>query len=243
MTGGDSGEGESDLRQKAIEEALVSLFTHKVPTMNTADAETLSARVVKTMLEAGILVPEEEWVKLGQGTVLKNMTQDTEEKATLAMAIEEIKAVTLECDAKVDEQSKKVEMIDLQSKLFLRPGMERVELNLDHLGRELIFKGELQRAGANRFTWLETHCILFDHYLVLAKLLNQRDKTTGKQKDVYDVSKLLRIDKTGPRPGPVCRAQVNCATAFNCFGKAMIAIGTDYGVYTSEANNPRGWTR
>ena len=47
----------------------------------------------------------------------------------------------------------------------------------------------------------------------------------------------------GARPGPVCRAQVNCATAFNCYGKSMIAIGTDYGVYTSEANNPRGWQR
>lgn len=47
----------------------------------------------------------------------------------------------------------------------------------------------------------------------------------------------------GPRPGPVCRAQVNCATAFNCFGKSMVAIGTDYGVYTSEVSNPRGWTR
>lgn len=46
-----------------------------------------------------------------------------------------------------------------------------------------------------------------------------------------------------PRPGPVCRAQVNCATAFNCYGKSMVAIGTDYGVYTSEASNPRGWTR
>jgi hypothetical protein len=52
-----------------------------------------------------------------------------------------------------------------------------------------------------------------------------------------------RIYGAGPRPGPVCRAQVNCATAFNCFGKQMVAIGTDYGVYTSEALNPRGWTR
>ena len=47
----------------------------------------------------------------------------------------------------------------------------------------------------------------------------------------------------GPRPGPICRAQVNCATAFNCFGKSMVAVGTDYGVYTSEATNPRGWFR
>ncbi|KAG0650324.1 Rho1 guanine nucleotide exchange factor 3 [Hyphodiscus hymeniophilus] len=654
LAGGDTGEGESDLRQKTIQDGLVALFTHKVPTMNTADAETLSQRVVRSMFDAGILVPEEEWVKFGPGTisgvlwqltgsgcyapkvheqeihgrcyshhctrtlkkinlktqilepakktedwstffklskenlegvnkkeierqnnlheivmsedtymdqlnvlriiyrdelsswqppiiakskiakfttsvfgkveaikdvnenyllaqlkyrqkeqgpwilgfsdifrewirkartayieyaagfpyatylvrreadknllfrqfldqardnklsnrldwntylkapitrlqrytlllgtVLKNMTQDTEEKATLATAIEEIKAVTLECDAKVDEQAKKVEMIELQSKLFLRPGMDGVALNLDHLGRELIFQGDLQRAGANRFTWLETHAILFDHYFVLAKTVAQRETIVGgRKKEVYDVSKLpipmqllvlestnddpvvkssvkgigavttvtktvptaqdSRLSRTatngierqntlehtqsnnsvqtmssigkssttlssdadarsmypfrvkhlgkpevytlyapsainrqdwcdkileaktrhaaslfeqnaepfrlrvmadsafaydtmslsqrgvisvkgtpldrsiremeqtygaGPRPGPVCRAQVNCATAFNCYGKSMVAIGTDYGVYTSEANNPRGWTR
>lgn len=47
----------------------------------------------------------------------------------------------------------------------------------------------------------------------------------------------------GARQAPICRAMVNCATTFNCYGKSMVAIGTDYGVYTAEANNPRGWTR
>lgn len=51
-------------------------------------------------------------------------------------------------------------------------------------------------------------------------------------------------NKYGPmRPGPVCRAQVNCGTGFTAYGKAMLAIGTDYGVYISEVLNPRGWTR
>ena len=425
LAGGETGEGESDLREKTIEDGLVALFTHKVPTMNTADAETLTQRVVKSMLDAGILIPDEEWVKFGPGTisgvlwqltgsgcyspkvheqeihgrcyshhctrtlkkinlqmhvlepsrksedwvtffkltkeqlessnkkeiqrqnnlheivmsedtymdqinvlrvlyrddlltwqppiiaknklakfiaavfgkveaikevnenyllaqlkyrqteqgpwiigfsdifrewirkakhayieyaagfpyatysvrkeadrnlllrqfldqardnklsgrldwntylkapitrlqrytlllgtVLNNMTQDTEEKANLATAIEEIKAVTLECDAKVDEQSKKVEMIELQAKFHHRPGMH-VELNLDHLGRELIFKGDLQRAGANRFTWLETHAILFDHYLVLAKTVAKSDSASGRKREYYDVSKLV----------------------------------------------------
>ena len=31
MAGGETGEGESDLRQKTIEDGLVALFTHKVP--------------------------------------------------------------------------------------------------------------------------------------------------------------------------------------------------------------------
>lgn len=46
------------------------------------------------------------------------------------------------------------------------------------------------------------------------------------------------------RPGPVCRAAVNCATVFHQpYGRLMCAIGTDYGVYISEYENPRGWTR
>lgn len=426
LAGGETGEGESDLRQKTIEDGLVALFTHKVPTMNIADAETISQRVVKSMLQAGILLPEEEWVKFGPGSIsgvlwqltgsgcysvkvheqevpgrcyshhctrtlkkinlqtqqleparkeedwvtffkitkemieginnkeiqrqnnlheivtsedrymddldvlriiyrddllswqppiigstkiarfvssvfgkveqikevnenyllpqlkyrqkeqgpwiigfsdifrqwirkartayieyaagfpyaaylvrkeadrnilfkqfleqasknkrsgrldwnnylkvpitrlqrytllldsaLKNMTQETEERAILVTAIAEIHAVTLECDAKVDEQTKKVEMIEIQSKLILRPGMERVELNLEHLGRQLIFKGDLQRPGNNRFTWLDTHAMLFDNYLVLAKSVVKQDGPNARRKEIYDVSKVV----------------------------------------------------
>ena len=46
------------------------------------------------------------------------------------------------------------------------------------------------------------------------------------------------------RPGPICRARVNCATSFTRHdGKRMVAVGTDYGVYLSESGNARGWTR
>ncbi|KAF2103756.1 hypothetical protein NA57DRAFT_29566 [Rhizodiscina lignyota] len=122
-------------------------------------------------------------------SVLKKSTVDNDERRNLAIAIEEIKAVTHECDSRVAEMSRKVDLKDLQSKLKLRPGMERVELNLDHLGRELIFKGDLQRTGANRFTWLETHALLFDHFLVLAKTVQGRDKD-GMRMDMYDVSRM-----------------------------------------------------
>jgi hypothetical protein len=48
----------------------------------------------------------------------------------------------------------------------------------------------------------------------------------------------------GPRPGVICRASVNCATTFTVqFGREMVAIGTDYGVFTADAKNPRGWQR
>jgi hypothetical protein len=126
------------------------------------------------------------------GTVLKRSTVDNEEKRNLQIAMDEIKAVTLECDNRVAEMSRKVDLSDLQAKLILRPGMQRVELNLDHLGRELIHRGDLQRMGGNRFTWLETHALLFDHYLVLAKTVSYREADGVTKSEKYDVSRLVR---------------------------------------------------
>ncbi|KAL8936238.1 MAG: hypothetical protein Q9216_005037, partial [Gyalolechia sp. 2 TL-2023] len=123
-------------------------------------------------------------------SVQKTMVQDSEEKSNLQTAIEEIKTVTLECDSKVAEQGKTVTLSELQSKLVLRPGMEKVKLNLTHLGREIIHQGDLQRVGGSRFSWLDIHAILFDHYLVLAKTITQRDAAGGLRYERYDVSKL-----------------------------------------------------
>ena len=85
---------------------------------------------------------------------------------------------------------RKVDLSDLGNKLVLRPGMQNaVELNLDHFGRELIHRGDLQRMGGNRFTWLDCHALLFDHYLVLAKTVAARAEQGGKF-EKYDVSRL-----------------------------------------------------
>ncbi|PYH89616.1 putative Rho guanyl nucleotide exchange factor [Aspergillus ellipticus CBS 707.79] len=124
-------------------------------------------------------------------TVHKNMPKDSEEKANLAQAIEEIKMVALECDNKVGEMSKKVDLMELASKLQLRPEMKaEVELNLEHLGREVIFRGDLQRPGTRTRFLVDTHAILFDHYLVLAKAFTARDPSRTVKYESYDVSKL-----------------------------------------------------
>lgn len=123
-------------------------------------------------------------------SVLKCMKTDSEEKKNLQLAFDEVKGVTLECDARVAEMQRKVDLSDLSMKLVLRPGMQRdVELNLDHFGRELIHRGDLTRTGGNRFTFLDAHCLLFDHYLVLAKSIWQRDAQGGRL-EKYDVSRL-----------------------------------------------------
>lgn len=122
-------------------------------------------------------------------TVHKSMTQDSEEKANLETAMREIRAVTLECDARVAEMQRKVDLADLSQKLVLRPGMQLVELNLNHLGRELVFRGDLQRMGTSRFNWLECHALLFDNYMVLAKTVHLQQKGASGKIEKYDVSR------------------------------------------------------
>ena len=117
-------------------------------------------------------------------TVRKNMPEESEERANLDRALEEIKKVTHECDDKVAEMTKKVELLELQSMLVLRPGFQSV-LNLDHLGRELLRQGDLQRQGSKGVRWVDTHALLFDHYFILSKGVPSKD---GKDKK-YDVSK------------------------------------------------------
>lgn len=117
-------------------------------------------------------------------TVHKNMVGESEEKANLARALDEIKAVTHEIDHKVNETQQKIKLLELQSMLVLRPGFQSV-LNLEHLGRKLIFSGELQRQGSKGVRWLDTHAMLFDHYFILAKPV----KNDGRGGTKYDVSK------------------------------------------------------
>ena len=80
----------------------------------------------------------------------------------------------------------------------------------------------------------------YDLSSIYAKSAGVPAKGTPLDRAIQELESVL-----GPAQGvaPVCRAQVNCATAFTAFGKSIIAIGTDYGVYISEPSNPRGWQR
>jgi hypothetical protein len=140
-------------------------------------------------------------------TVHKTMVGESEEKANLARALDEIKAVTHEIDNKVNDTQQKIKLLELQQMLVLRPGFQSV-LNLEHLGRKLIFSGELQRQGSKGVRWLDTHAMLFDHYFILAKPV----KSDGRGGIKYDVSK--EVDTFRKLFRPVHFA--NCRSLYPC---------------------------
>ncbi|EAT91511.2 hypothetical protein SNOG_00016 [Parastagonospora nodorum SN15] len=171
------------VRQEANKNMLFRAFLNEAQTDRRSeklDWNTFLKGPIDRLQRYGLLID----------TVIKNSTVDNEEKRNLIIAKEEIKTVALECDARVGEMSRKVDLTDLQARLILRPGMQRVELNLDHLGRELIYRGDLQRMGGSRFNWVETHALLFDHYLVLAKTVKMREADGVTTSEKYDVSRL-----------------------------------------------------
>ena len=161
--------------------------------------------------------------------MLKATTKDSEEKLNLQFAIDEIKAVTHECNAKVIEMDRKMDLLKLKDKLILRRGMEKqVVLNLDHLGRDLILQGDLQRTGGKGFGWVEVHAILFDHYLVLAKTVMGRDSACGGKSEHYDVSKvpipmdLIVLESSNDDPVP--KGSVNRIGGIGTMGAASRGI-------------------
>lgn len=150
-------------------------------------------------------------------TVERKMIGDSEEKTNLLKAIEEIKSVALECDGKVAETNKRVEMMELDRMLVLRPGFQSV-LNLDHLGRALIMQGDLQRLGSKGMRWVDTHALLFDHYFILAKVIPTKD---GRSEKKYDVSREVRL----PR-GECWRRRLTLNSPSRCLCCSLIATTT-----------------
>lgn len=97
-----------------------------------------------------------------------------------------------------------------------------------------------QNAEPFRVRVLADGAFAYDTVSAIGKTPGVPIKGTPLDRSIREIEKIYGA---GRGPPAVCRAQVNCATAFNAFGKSLIAIGTDYGVFISEASNPRGWTR
>lgn len=97
-----------------------------------------------------------------------------------------------------------------------------------------------QNAEPFRLRVLADGAFAYDTVSALGKTAGVPINGTPLDRSIREIEKIYG---SGRGPPAVCRAQVNCATTFTAFGKSLIAIGTDYGVYISEASNPRGWTR
>ncbi|KAF3765136.1 hypothetical protein M406DRAFT_259537 [Cryphonectria parasitica EP155] len=97
-----------------------------------------------------------------------------------------------------------------------------------------------QNAEPFRLRILADGAFAYDTVSAIGKTPGVPIKGTPLDRSIREIEKIYG---SGRGPPAVCRAQVNCATAFTAFNKSLVAIGTDYGVYISEASNPRGWTR
>jgi hypothetical protein len=98
----------------------------------------------------------------------------------------------------------------------------------------------LQNAEPFRLRVLADAAFNYDVSSPYARTSGVPVKGTPLDRAIQELEKVL-----GPAQivNPICRAQVNCACGFSAFGKSILAIGTDYGVYITDPSNPRGWIR
>lgn len=68
---------DTDLKENTLCEAISALFCHKIPTMNTIEADSLAQQLITDMYNSGVLVRDEEWVKFAPGTISGVMYQLT----------------------------------------------------------------------------------------------------------------------------------------------------------------------
>lgn len=89
-------------------------------------------------------------------------------------------------DAKWSVRSNKKSLLEIRERIQFGAGIRMIHLNLHYEGREVIYRGDLLRQSIKY--WIETHAILFDHYIILAQFTFVRD-AAGEVKDMkYDVS-------------------------------------------------------
>jgi len=97
-----------------------------------------------------------------------------------------------------------------------------------------------QNAEPFRLRILSDSAFAYDSVSAIGKVPGVSIRGTPLDRAIREMEQLYG---PGRGPPPVSRANVNCATAFSAYGKSLIAIGTDAGIYISEASNPRGWTK
>lgn len=68
---------ETDLKESTLIEAISAMFSHKVPTITSIEADGLAQQFVKDMYSSGALHKDEEWVKFGSGSMSGVMYQLT----------------------------------------------------------------------------------------------------------------------------------------------------------------------
>lgn len=97
-----------------------------------------------------------------------------------------------------------------------------------------------QNAEPFRLRVLADSAFAYDSVSAIGKQQSIKIEGTPLDRALRD---LEAVYGPGRGPAPVSRAQVNCSTGFSAYGKSIIAIGTDYGVFISDASDPRGWQR
>ncbi|ETW79216.1 hypothetical protein HETIRDRAFT_478624 [Heterobasidion irregulare TC 32-1] len=111
--------------------------------------------------------------------VLKQTPEDNPDRERIPKVVALVREFLAEVNLQTGKAENRFNLLQLDQQLVFRPG-EQVDLRLKEDGRELIYKGALNRRGGSQGDSGELQTFLFDHALLMVK-----QKSKGEQYKVY----------------------------------------------------------
>jgi RhoGEF domain len=116
--------------------------------------------------------------------IIKNTEETNRDRETLQRALDELKDIAHECDARqvwsptwvdgrIGETTANLQRAELETKLVFKTG-QKVDLGLQDATRRIIHQGQVSRKSDNKLDWLNVHLILLDNYLIMTKKRTDR---------------------------------------------------------------------
>ncbi|KAH7927342.1 CNH-domain-containing protein [Leucogyrophana mollusca] len=111
--------------------------------------------------------------------VLKHTPEDNPDKATLSQVVVIVREFLAKVNIETGKTENRFNLLQLDQQLVYRPG-EQVDLRLQEPGRELVYKGALNKRGGGQGDSGDLLVYLFDHALLMVK-----QKSKHEQYKVY----------------------------------------------------------
>ncbi|KAF8493205.1 CNH-domain-containing protein [Russula emetica] len=145
--------------------------------------------------------------------VLKQTPDESSDKHDIPKVVTLVREFLAEVNRETGRAENRFNLLQLEQQLLFRPG-EQVDLRLKEEGREMIYKGPLNRRGGAQGDSGELLVFLLDHALLMVK-----QKSKAEQYKVYrrpiplELLLVIATDESGMRPVITSRPQRNNSIA------------------------------
>ncbi|KAI0251796.1 RhoGEF Rgf2 [Lactifluus subvellereus] len=132
--------------------------------------------------------------------VLKQTPEGCADKQDIPKVVALVREFLVDVNLQTGRAENRFNLLQLEQQLLFRPG-EQVDLRLKEEGREMIYKGPLNRRGGAQGDSSELLVFLLDHALLMVKQRNRSEQHKVYRRPIpLELLFIMATDETGMRP-------------------------------------------